>query len=90
MVRTVMPLDPYVEHFDGYIELMWDDSSLFRDSPVHVMSQPLVRNPSHPSYSGTSVTLVMLKDQRYPIYVGVLPTRPKFHSVLLYHRSFSR
>ncbi len=30
-MRLVIPLDPYIEHFDGYLELVEDDSSLFRD-----------------------------------------------------------
>ncbi len=31
-VRMVTPSDPYFEHFDGYLELVEDDSSLFRDT----------------------------------------------------------
>ncbi len=31
-----MLLNPYMEHFNGYIELMDDDSSLFRDFPAPV------------------------------------------------------
>ena len=31
-VRMVTPSDPYFEHFDGYLELVDDDSSLFRDT----------------------------------------------------------
>ncbi len=27
----VTPLDPYFEHFDGYLKLVEDDASLFRD-----------------------------------------------------------
>ena len=30
-VRMVTPSDPYFEHFDGYLELVEDDTSLFRD-----------------------------------------------------------
>ena len=30
-VRMVTRSDPYLEHFDGYLELVEDDSSLFRD-----------------------------------------------------------
>ncbi len=33
-VRMVIPSDPYLEHFDGYLELMEDDSSLFCDTPA--------------------------------------------------------
>ncbi len=32
-VRMVTPLDPYLEHFDGYLELVENDTSLFRDIP---------------------------------------------------------
>ncbi len=35
-MRTVSPSDPYMENFDGYLEQLEDDSSLFRDSPVLV------------------------------------------------------
>ncbi len=28
-VRVITPLDHYVEHFDGYLELIEDDSALF-------------------------------------------------------------
>ncbi len=30
-VRAIMPQDQYVEHFDGYLEPIEDDSALFRD-----------------------------------------------------------
>ncbi len=30
-VRMVTPSDPYFKHFDGYLELVEDDTSLFRD-----------------------------------------------------------
>ncbi len=33
-VRMVIPLDPYLEHFDGYLELVEDDTSLFHDTPT--------------------------------------------------------
>ena len=33
-VRMVTPLDPYYEHFDGCLELVEDDSGLFRDIPA--------------------------------------------------------
>ncbi len=32
----------------------------------------------------------MLQGQRYPIYVALLPSSPKFHSVLIYNHLFSR
>ncbi len=35
-VRLVIPSDPYLEHFDGYLELVEDDSSLFGDQPTLV------------------------------------------------------
>ncbi len=31
-VRMVTPSERYLEHFDGYLELVEDDSSLFRDT----------------------------------------------------------
>ncbi len=31
-VRIITPSDPYLEHFDGYLELVEHDSSLFRDT----------------------------------------------------------
>ncbi len=31
-VRMVIPSDPYLEHFDAYLELMKDEYSLFRDT----------------------------------------------------------
>ncbi len=33
-VRMVIPSDPYLEQFDGYLELVEDDTSLFHDTPV--------------------------------------------------------
>ncbi len=33
---TVTPSDPYLDHVDGYLELVEDDSSLFHDIPVPV------------------------------------------------------
>ncbi len=29
----VIPSDPYLEHFDDYLQLVEDDTSLFRDTP---------------------------------------------------------
>ncbi len=37
MMRAMMPLYPYVDHFDGYTELLQDVSSLFHDSPTPVL-----------------------------------------------------
>ena len=33
-VRMVTPSDLYYEHFDGYLELVEDESGLFRDIPL--------------------------------------------------------
>ncbi len=33
-VRMVIPSDPYLDHFDGYLELVEDDTSLFHDIPA--------------------------------------------------------
>ena len=35
-MRVLTPLDPYLEYSDGYLELVEDDSSLFRDIPALV------------------------------------------------------
>ncbi len=36
MVRVVTPSYPYLEHFNGYIEMSEVNSSLFHDPPVSV------------------------------------------------------
>ncbi len=33
-MRIVTPSDPYIEHFDDYLELVEDESGLFRDIPA--------------------------------------------------------
>ncbi len=33
-LRMVIPWDPYLEHFDGYLEMVEDCSSLFHDTPA--------------------------------------------------------
>ena len=49
----VIPSDPYLEHFRGYLELLVDDSSLFRDTPAMVPTpeqKPI--SPELPWYLG--------------------------------------
>ena len=45
-VRMVTPSDPYFEHFDGYLELVEDDSSLFHDTSA--VGPTLEREPVSP------------------------------------------
>ena len=42
----VTPLDPYFEHFDGYLELVEDDASLFRD--ISTLEPTLEQEPVSP------------------------------------------
>ncbi len=46
IVAAVLPQDPYLQHFNGYIELVEDDSSQFRDSPALV--SPTSEKPISP------------------------------------------
>ncbi len=49
-VRMVTPSDPYLEHFAGYLELVVDDSSLFRDTSV--LGPTLEQQPISPELFG--------------------------------------
>ncbi len=42
----VTPSDPYSDHFDGYLELVEDDTSLFHDIPA--LEPTLEQQPSPP------------------------------------------
>ncbi len=46
-VRVVTPQEQYVEHFDGYIELMEDDSTLLRDPSAPVLSPSIAPELGH-------------------------------------------
>ncbi len=41
MVRVVARLDPYMEHMDGYVELVEDDSTFVCDPATLVLSKVL-------------------------------------------------